>query len=190
MEIYNLFLIVQNDVIVIGVADKTDDKMIIYHGLSNLQSKFVKRYNSKGELIGWDGRLIKFKDFNMVIRDLLKDGQIGVVKNNIPIFKIYKKSFLKLFGLKNLKKIQLKEEIYKKVKDNDGKKSWNKDIRLPEQSISQGLLTQLQYKIAHLFNGFNTSEDIAHKMNLPIEEIYKILKKIDELGLISYIELI
>ena len=110
----------------------------------------------------------------------------------IELEKIYPKylTFLKLFGLKNLKKIELKEEIYEKVQRIDGNKSWYEGIRFPEQSIAQGLLNPLQYKLAHLFNGFHAVEDIALEMNLPVEEVYKILKKIDELGLITYIEII
>ena len=190
MGVYNLFLIVQSDVIIIGVADKTDDKMIIYHNLSKVQSKFIKRYNNHGELIHWDGRLLKFKDFKKIIREILKVGQIGIVKKQLPLFKVYKKSFLKLFGLKNLKNIRLKEDVYKNVKNEEQKEGWDKSIRLPEQAIAQGYLTPLQYELAHLFNGFHTVEDIANKTNQSIEEIYKTLKTIDQLGLLAYIEFI
>jgi len=190
MGIYNLFLIVQNDVIIIGVADKNDDKMIIYHNLSKLQSKFIKRYNSHSELIHWDGRLFKFKDFKKVIRKFLKDGQIGIVKTQIPLFKVYIKPFLELFGLKDSKNIILKEDDYNKIKTEEAKKGWDKGMRFPEQSIAQGFLTPLQYKLAHFFNGFHTIEDVAYKMNLSIEEVYKILKSIDQLKLITFIEFI
>ena len=164
--------------------------MIIYHNLSKLQSRFIKRYNNHGELIHWDGRLLKFKDFKKVIREILEEGQIGIVKKQLPLFKVYKKSFLKLFGLKNLKHIRLKEDVYKSVENEEQEKGWDKEIRLPEQAIAQGYLTPLQYELAHLFNGFHTIEEVANKMSLSIEEVYKTLKRIDQLGLLAYIEFI
>lgn len=190
MGVYNLFLIVQKDIIIMGAADKTDDKMILFHSLSELASKFINRYNSKGELDYWSGEILMFKDFTTIIREVLKDGQIGVVKIRIPIFKIYKKSFLKLFGQEEKKKIEIKEEDFRKVLEIGEKSLRNTEKMLPTQPIAQGFLNQRQYKIAHLLDGFHTAEEIAAEIKLPVEEIYKVIKIIDDLGLLAYIELI
>ena len=72
----------------------------------------------------------------------------------------------------------------------EGNKEWNTEKKLPLQPLAQGLLSQDQYDIAHLLNGFRTAEEISSKIKLPIEEVYVILKGIDDLGLLAYIELI
>ena len=110
MGLYNFILIVQKDVIIVGVADKSDDKMILYHNLSKLQSKFIKKFNSQSELDYWDGQLLKFREFKAVIRENLKNGLIAVVKKSIPIFKIYKKSFLKYLGQEKKKTLEIEDE--------------------------------------------------------------------------------
>ncbi len=190
MGIYNLFLIVQKNVMAIGVADKTDDKMILFHRLNKLQTKFVKRYNSKSELESWTGETAIFRDFRMVIRDIFENGQIGEVKAYIPIFKIYKKPFLKLLGQEDQKNLEIKEEDYKKGLEFEKEFLRYTETRLLKQPVAQGFLNSFQYKIAHLIDGFHTVDQIADEMQLPVEEIYKVIKKIDDLGLLEYIELI
>jgi hypothetical protein len=187
MDVYNLFLIVQKDAIVVGAADKSDDNMIIYHSLSELVSRFIKKYNSQSELDYWRGEILMFKDFRNDIKEVLREGKIGEVKKIIPLFKVYKKNFLKLIEQKDL---NIKEAAYKKSLNIEGNKEWDTEKKLPKQPLSQGLLSEHQYKIAHLLNGFRTAEEIASEMKLPIEEVYVILKSIDDLGLLEYIELI
>ena len=190
MDVYNLFMIVQRNVIIIGAADKSDDKMIVYHNLSRLQSKFLKKYDSQSEMDYWGGQISIFHDFKDVMRDVLKNGQIGEVRNYIPIFKIYIKSFFKLLGKENKKDLKIKKEVYKKGLKIEDKTSWITEKKLPKQTLAQGLLDEHQYNIAHLVDGFRTADEIAAEMNLPVEEIYKVLKTIDDLGLLEYIELI
>ncbi|MFX1393436.1 MAG: hypothetical protein ACFFAH_07665 [Promethearchaeota archaeon] len=190
MDIYNLFLIVKKNTITIGAADKTDDKMIIYHSLTKLQSEFIKRYNSQSELDYWSGEILMFKDFRKSIRNILKNGKIGERKKRIPLFKIYKKSFLKLLNQEEEKKIEIKEGDYRKFLESKGKSSLNTEKRLPKQPIAQGFLNPHQYKIAHLVDGFHTAEEIAAEMKLAVEEVFKVIKLIDDLGLLEYIELI
>ena len=190
MDVYNLFLIVQKGILTIGAADKADDKMIIYHNLSKLQSKFLKKYDSQGEMDYWGGQISPFQDFKEVMRRVLKDGQIGEVKKSIPIFKIYIKSFLKILGQASKKDLKIKEGDYNKALKIEDKSAWITDKKLPTQTLAQGLLNEHQYNIAHLVDGFKTADDIATETKLPIEDIYKVLKTIDDLGLLEYIELI
>lgn len=190
MGVYNLILIVQKDIMTIGAADKTDDKMILYYNLSKLQSIFMKRYNSQSELEYWNGELATFRDFRKVIREELEDGQIGEVKKYIPIFKIYKKQFLKRIEQENKKSLEIKEADYKVALEIEEKSPIDYDKTFPKQPIAQGFFKPYQYKIAHFLNGFHTPEDIADKLKVPVEDIYKTLKKIDDLGLLAYIELV
>jgi len=188
--IYNIFLIVQKNIITIGAADKSDDKMIIFHSLSKLKSKFLSRYNSQSELDYWNGEIQKFSKFKEVIRKVLINGKIGEVKKNILILKSYKKSYLKLLGQEEKKNLEVKEEDYKKALEIKGKDPWDDEKKLPTPPIAQGYLDPHQYKIAHLFTGFKSPEDIATEMKLPVEEIYKVLKELDDLGLLEYIEIV
>ena len=138
----------------------------------------------------WRGEIAIFREFKNDIRDFLKEGKIGEVKKLIPIFKIYKKGFLRLIEQEDKKDLKIKEEDYKKIQNTGLKENWDSEKKLPAQPLAQGLLTQDQYDIAHLLNGFRTAEDISSEMNLPIEEVYTIFKTIDDLGLLEYIELI
>jgi len=190
MGVYHLFLIVQKEAIVVGAADKSDDKMIIYHTLSELLTKFIKKYNSQSELDYWKGEIIMFKDFKNDIRKSLKEGKIGEVKKIIPLFKVYKKNFLKLIEQEGNKDLKIKEAVYKKIMSIEGNKEWDTKKKLPKQPLAQGLLSEHQYSVAHLLNGFRTAEELASEMKLTIEEIYVLLKTIDDLGLLEYIELI
>ena len=190
MDVYNVFFIIQRNVITIGAADKSDDKMIIYHKLSKLQSKFLKKYDSQGEIDYWKGQITPFLDFREVMRKFLKNGQIGEVKKSIPIFKVYIKPFFKFLEQGDKKNLQIKEADYRKSFEIEGESPLSSERRLPKQPIAQGLLKPYQYKIAHMFDGFQTIEDIAAKLKIPVEDVYKVLKIIDDLGLLEYIELI
>ncbi len=189
MGLYNFILIVKKDVIIVGVADKSDDKMILYHNLSKLQSKFIKKFNSQSELDYWDGQLLKFREFKADIRENLKNGLIGVVKKSIPIFKIYKKFFLKYLGIEKKKTLELEEEKYIKALETKENFLSNIDKEFPKQPIAQGYINLNHYKIAHLLDGFHTIEDIAVEKELSIEELYKNLKTLDDLGLLAYIKI-
>ena len=190
MGIFNVLLVVQNKILVIGAADKTDDKMILYHNLSKLHSLFVKKYNSMNELDNWMGELVTFRGFNEIARKELKEGRISEVKVRIPILKIFKKSFLSSFDQNVKKELKLKEETYKNIRSVEEKPLWLKEKTLPKQIVAQDFLSPEQYKVAHSVNGYNTIEEIATEVEMPVEKIYKILKILEDLGLLSYIELV
>jgi len=189
MGLYNFILLVKTDIIIVGVADKSDDKMILYHNLSKLQLKFIKKFNSQSEMDYWDGQLLKFREFKDVIRENLKNGLIGVVKKSIPIFKIYKKYFLKYIGQEKEKTLEIDEEKYKKALETKENFLRNFDKEFPKQPIAQGYLNLNHYKLAHLLDGFHTIEDIANEKKLSIEEVYKNLKTLDDLDLLAYIKI-
>ena len=189
MGLYNFILIVKKDVIIVGVADKSDDKMILYHNLGKLQSKFIKKFNSQSELDYWDGQLLKFREFKAIIRENLKNGLIGVVKKSIPIFKIYKKFFLKYLGQEKEKTLEIDEEKYKKALETKENFLCNIEKEFPKQPIAQGYLNINHYKIAHLLDGFHTIEDIATEKKLSIEELYKNIRRLNEMGLLDFIRI-
>ena len=189
MGIYNVLLVVKNKIIVIGAADKTDDKMILYHKLTELHTQFIKKYNSQNELDSWTGNIQMFLEFGKDINDTLNQGRIGVVNIRVPILKIFKKPFLKSFNELFITDLDIYQDNYKKIKDTEEKPEWLKEKVLPKQTVAQGFLSSKQYEVAHLINGFSTAEEISSKVNLPVEEIYKILKILDDLGLLTYVEI-
>ncbi len=190
MDIYNVILVVQKNIIVIGAADKTDDKMILYHKLTELHSQFIKTYNSQNELDNWTGNIQMFREFSKKINDELKQGRIGVVNIRIPLLKIFKKSFLRTFKQYLIRDLNIYQDEYKQILNREEKPNWLMDKSLPKQTVAQGFLSSEQYQIAHLIDGFHTIEEISTAVNKPIEEIYKILKILDDLGLLTYIEII
>ena len=70
----------------------------------------------------------------------------------------------------------------------DKKPEWTSK-RLPKQVITQGFLTNKQYDIAHIADGFHTIAEIAEEAGTPEAEVQTIIESLDQLGLLKFIEI-
>lgn len=184
MQIFYLLLVFKEGILMTAAADKNDDAKITHKVLSDLIDKFVARY---GEAIQtWSGDVRLFKDFEVVIDDVLKKGKIAEVQLKIPILKIFEKDFLKSRKELTKKGLVLSEEDLRKASEK--KPEWASK-RLPTQVITQGFLNQEQYKIAHLADGFHTISEIAEESGKPEADIQVMIDDLDDLGLLRFIQI-
>jgi len=184
--IYYILLVIKDPVFIVAVADRKDDKNILHHHLSKLLLKFLRQY--KESLENFTGSVTEYKKFQNTISTYLKDGKIGEVKQLIPVLKNYKKSFLKYRNDLITKKLLFKTEDFEEFIESFKDPSWVRERKLPPQTVSQGFFDKRTYNIAHKFNGLNTIDDIMDETGLSKEEITKIIKKLEELNLLDYIE--
>ncbi len=168
-----LILVVQGEIFIAGVASKRDDKNILFNKLTKLLDIFIKRFQK--EIKEWRGDLSTFRGFEDEIENVLQGGKVGEIKLRLPILKTYKKSYHKIVS---------KELVIKK----DDLEKALRQKRLPRQPISQGFLSERAYEIAHLADGLHTLEEISEDSGLSIEEVIILMKDLDDLGLLSYIE--
>ncbi|HEY0088490.1 MAG TPA: hypothetical protein VGB37_06585 [Candidatus Lokiarchaeia archaeon] len=178
-------LVFKEGVLITAAADKNDDAKITHKGLSDIIDKFIEKYGDQIET--WSGDVRVFRDFSKIIDDTLKCGKIAEVQLKIPILKIYKKDFLKSQEKLSKKGLILSEEDLRAVKDE--KPEWTVNKRLPKQVLTQGFIDQKQYDIAHLADGFHTIEEIAEEAGIPESEVQTIIDKMDNLGLLQFIEI-
>ena len=80
----------------------------------------------------------------------------------------------------------LSEEDLRQAEDK--KPEWTSK-RLPKQVITQGFLTNKQYDIAHIADGFHTISEIAEEAGTPMAEVQTIIDSLDQLGLLKFIEI-
>lgn len=185
MDVFNLIMVMKNDIYVAGATDKKDDSMVVYHDLSLLLDKFLKKFRSTLE--GWRGEITIFKDFKKEAQDILKDGKHGEIILRVPILKIYKKQFLAVNATISKKNMVWKREEYRnatKIKDVP----WIMNKKLPSQVVAQGYLSDNTYKIAHLADGIHSLEEIADQSGISGEDATRMIQTLDDLGLIDYIE--
>jgi len=161
MDIIYILPIVKKNVLIIGIADKYDERYLIYHFLENLLDSFNDVYNSQGELENWDGSKNKFKKFEDTLNNVRGNATFAEMKKVKPILKIYKK-------------FDKKPDVMEK--------------KLPKSVLTQGVITQKEYEIAHLMKGRLVIEDIAKKHGIPLSQLQYTIKKLDNLGLIKFIE--
>ena len=67
-------------------------------------------------------------------------------------------------------------------------KEWKKK-RMPEQIIKQGMLTESEYKIAHLCDGSKDINELAEVIGITSERAQLIVEKLDRLDLIKLIKM-
>jgi hypothetical protein len=146
----------------------------------------LQEYRQK--LINFTGSITEYRSFRETINKILEDGKIGVVKQTIPILKNYKKHFLKYKNNLITKKLLLKTEDFTDFIESQKEPSWIKEKKLPKQTISQGFFDEMTYNIAHKFDGLHTIEDIKDETGLTMEKLTKIIKTLEELNLLAYIE--
>jgi hypothetical protein len=184
MQVFYLLLVFKEGVLITAAADKNDDAKITHKALTDIIDKFVIRFGDKLE--GWSGDVRIFRDFDQVIDEILLNGKIAEIELKLPILKIFKKDFLRSQKQIVKKGLVLSEEDLREVKDV--KPDWT-EKRLPKQIITQGFLDKKQYKIAHLADGFHTIAEIAEESGRPELEIQRIVGSLDDLGLLSFIEI-
>jgi hypothetical protein len=171
-------------VLITAAADKNDDAKITHKALTDIIDKFVAQFGDKLE--SWSGDVRIFRDFDQIIDDVLQNGRLAEIQLRLPILKIFKKDF-KVSQKQIAKKgLVLSEEDLRDVRDQ--KPEWTSK-RLPKQVITQGFLDKKEFKIAHLADGFHTIAEIAEESGRPESEIQRIISSLDDLGLLSFIDI-
>ncbi len=184
MQIFYLLLVFKEGVLITAAADKNDDAKVCHKALSDVIDKFVGQFGNIIE--NWSGDIRIFKDFEKVIDDILEVGKVAEFPLKLPILKIYKKDFLKSQARLMKKGLVLSEDDLRKVSDK--KPVWTAK-KLPRQVINQGILSEKEYEIAHLADGFHTVEEIAEESGTPESEITRIIARLDQLELLKFIEI-
>lgn len=184
MQVFYLLLVFQEGVLCTAAADKNDDAKITHKALTNIINRFTVKYGA--ELDSWSGDVRIFRDFEPEIDEILKRGRVAEIKLKIPILKIFEKDFRKSQKQIAKKGLMLSEEDLREVTDK--KPEWTSN-RLPKQIITQGFLDKEEFKIAHLADGFHTLPEIAEESGRPVPEIQRIMDSLDDLELLSFIEI-
>ena len=184
MQVFYLLLVFKEGVLITAAADKNDDAKITHKALTDIIDKFVAQYGE--QLESWSGDVRIFRDFDQIIDNVLKSGKLAEIELKLPILKIFKKDFQKSQKHIAKKGLVLSEEDLRAVKDV--KPEWTSK-RLPKQIITQGFLDETEFMIAHLADGFHTISEIAEESGRPESEIQRIIGSLDDLGLLSLIEI-
>ncbi|NVM35481.1 MAG: hypothetical protein HWN81_07785 [Candidatus Lokiarchaeota archaeon] len=184
MQIFYLLLVFKEGVLITAAADKNDDAKITHRALTDIIDKFVSEFGDKLE--NWSGDVRIFRDFDQVIDEVLRNGRLAEIQLKLPILKIFKKDFQKSQKQITKKGLVLSEDDLRVVRDQ--KPEWTSK-RLPKQVITQGFLEKKEFKIAHLADGFHTISEIAEESGRPETEIQRIIGALDDLGLLSFIEI-
>lgn len=184
MQVFYLLLVFKEGVLITAAADKNDDAKITHKALTDIIDKFIARFGDRLE--GWSGDVRIFRDFEHIIDEILQRGRIAEIQLKLPILLIFKKDFLKSQKRIAKKGLVLSEEDLRDVRDQ--KPDWTAK-RLPKQVITQGFLDKKEYKIAHLADGFHTIGEIAEETGRPEVEIQRIIGSLDDLGLLSFIDI-
>jgi len=184
MQVFYLLLVFKEGVLITAAADKNDDAKITHKALTDIIDKFVSEFGDRLE--SWSGDVRIFRDFDQIIDDVLKRGRLAEIQLKLPILKIFKKDFQKSQKQIAKKGLILSEEDLREVRD--AKPEWTSK-RLPKQIVTQGFLDKKEYKIAHLADGFHTISEIAEESGRPEGEIQRIIGSLDDLGLLSFIEI-
>jgi len=184
MQVFYLLLVFKEGVLITAAADKNDDAKITHKALTDIIDKFVGQFGD--QLEKWSGDVRIFRDFDQIIDQVLDNGKLAEIQLKLPILKIFKKDFQKSQKQIAKKGLVLSKDDLREVKDV--KPEWT-NKRLPKQIITQGFLDKKQFKIAHLADGFHTLSEIAEESGRPEGEIQRIIGSLDDLGLLSFIEI-
>ncbi|TKJ22476.1 MAG: hypothetical protein CEE43_06175 [Promethearchaeota archaeon Loki_b32] len=184
MQVFYLLLVFKEGVLITAAADKNDDAKITHKALTGIIDKFVDQFGD--QLKRWSGDVRIFRDFDQIIDEILQNGKLAEIQLKLPILKIFKKYFIKSQKQIAKKGLVLSEGDLREVKDV--KPEWTTK-RLPKQIITQGFLNKKEFKIAHLADGFHTIDEIAEESGRPEGEIQRIIGSLDDLGLLSFIEI-
>ncbi|MHA1112480.1 MAG: hypothetical protein ACTSRE_15400 [Promethearchaeota archaeon] len=181
MVVYNIHLVFRNKILVAAASDKKDSKEIAQNKLEIILNNFLDRYLHIFE--DWKGDVRLFEEFKEYIDYTLRNGKAAEVPRALPLLKIFDKDYKK--AQKALKKATtLGEEILEENISVEWKKR-----RMPQQIIKQGMLTESEYKIAHLCDGSKDINEIAEVIGITSERAQLIIEKLDRLDLIKLIKL-
>jgi len=182
MVIYNIHLVFKGGVLIAAASDKRDSKEIAQNKLELLLNEFLDKYGNILE--SWSGDVRIFREFSTRVDEVLQKGKVAEVPREIPLLKLYEKYYKK--EQKMLKKGTTLDTTV--LKQENVERSWLKK-RLPKQVVSQGLITQEEYEIAHLCNGFSDVNEIAEKIGKNVEYVQEVINKLDRLEMIKMIKI-
>lgn len=174
MQTYVVLLVFQEGFLVAAAADKGDDRVLGQNALQQVLDEFIMRYQDS--FIEWEGNLDIFADFDEFIDQTMQNGMVAVVPREIPILEIYWKTFQKFESLK---------KKGKEITDKEFQKFSEK--RLPRQVVTQGYLSQKEYDVAHLCNGYNEADDISLKGGVTLDNLKTIFDKLRKMGALKMI---
>lgn len=182
MVLYNIHLVFKGGVLVAAASDKRDSREIAQNKLQIVLDEFIKKYS--GVLENWSGDVRAFREFSGYVDEVLEKGKVAEVPRELPLLKLFKKSYKK--EKKNLKKgTKLDTHV---LETEDAERKWMKK-RLPRQVISQGMITEQEYEIAHMCDGFSDIPDIAEKAGINTEKAQTIVDKLKRLEMIQMVML-
>ncbi len=184
MRVFNLILVFKGGVLVVVAADKNDSREIAQAKLEEIVDVFSQKFSK--DIENWTGDVRMFRGFEIKIDEILDGGKASEVPIKIPILKIYKKDFEKAQKKIAKKGLILKEVDFRSSLDHTQKPEWTLK-RMPRQVISQGMLSKQEYEIAHLCDGFHTTEKIAEEVGIPENDIQLIIDELDELGQLEFV---
>jgi len=181
MVVYNIHLVFRNRILVAAASDKKDSKEIAQNKLDIILNSFVDRYLSVFD--DWKGDIRIFDEFKEYIDYTLRNGKAAEIPRTLPLLRLYDRDYSN--AQKALKKaITLGENVLEEREVIEWKKK-----RLPEQVIKQGMLTDSEYKIAHLCDGSRDVNEIAEEIGITTEKAQLVIEKLDRLDLIKLINL-
>ena len=181
MVVYNIHLVFRDKILVAAASDKKDSKEIAQNKLEIILNNFLDRYHGLFE--DWKGDVRIFEEFKEYVDYTLRNGKAAEVPRALPLLKIFDRDYKK--AQKALKRATtLGEDILEESVSVEWKKK-----RMPEQIIKQGMLTESEYKIAHLCDGSKDINEIAEEIGITSERAQLIIEKLDRLDLIKLIKL-
>ncbi|MBN2155091.1 MAG: hypothetical protein JW776_03540 [Candidatus Lokiarchaeota archaeon] len=181
MVVYNIHLVFKNRILVAAASDKKDSKEIAQNKLEIILNQFIDRYLHIFE--DWKGDVRIFEEFDEYIDYTLRNGKAAEIPRTLPLLRIFDKDYKK--AQKALKKgATLGEDILEESVSVE----W-KNKRLPEQVIKQGMLTENEYKIAHLCDGSKDINEIAEEIGITFESAQLVIDKLDRLDMIKLVRL-
>ena len=86
MQVFYLLLVFKEGVLITAAADKNDDAKITHKALTDIIDKFVVEFGDRLE--SWSGDVRIFRDFEIVIDNVLQKGRIAEIQLKIPILKM------------------------------------------------------------------------------------------------------
>ncbi|HMF33685.1 MAG TPA: hypothetical protein VKK79_19835 [Candidatus Lokiarchaeia archaeon] len=174
MQTYVVLLVFQEGFLVAAAADKQDDRILGQNALQKVLDEFIARYSDV--FVKWEGNLNVFTDFDEVIDEIMQNGLIAKVPREMPILEIYWKDYQK-FEANKMKGREVTEKEFEKFSAK----------RLPRQVVTQGYLSEKEYEVAHLCNGYNDADDISQKGGITMDALKTILDKLRNMGTLKAI---
>lgn len=181
MVIYNIHLVFKGGVLIAAASDKRDSREIAQNKLEKLLDDFLSRFS--GELEQWAGDVRVFRPFSAYIDDVLQHGKVAEIPRELPLLKLFEKDYQK--EQKTLKKGDTIGA--NALKTEEQKRDWLSK-RIPKQVVSQGMISEDDYKIAHMCDGFSDINEIAEKAGMSVEKVQSSVEKLNRLEMIKILK--